>query len=87
MSNNAFDIEITDSCAKQFRKLNPEIQRRFYKKISSLAENPLAKGKPLRGELSGIWELYFEKSFRILYSVDNEKKKVLIESLKHKDDF
>lgn len=84
---SVYEIDISDPCEKQFRKLNPEIQRRFHKKISSLTENPLAKGKPLRGELSGIWELYFEKSFRILYSVDNEKKRVLIESIKHKDDF
>jgi len=39
------------------------------------------------GPLSGLWELYFENSFRILYSVDQSEEKVFIREIRHKDDF
>jgi mRNA-degrading endonuclease RelE of RelBE toxin-antitoxin system len=52
-----------------------------------LSENPDIHGKPLRGSLHGLWEIYFERKFRILYTIDIERKEVIIEAIKHKDDF
>jgi len=52
-----------------------------------LSENPDIHGKPLRGSLHGLWELYFERRFRILYCIDLERKEVVIEAIWHKDDF
>ncbi|MDH7594459.1 MAG: hypothetical protein QHG99_08990 [Methanomicrobiales archaeon] len=50
-------------------------------------KNPDIHGKPLRGSLHGLWELYFERKFRILYTIDFEKGEVIIEAIKHKDEF
>ena len=32
-------------------------------------------------------KLYFERKFRILYTIDFEKGEVIIEAIKHKDEF
>ena len=64
-----------------------EIQRRFVQKIRKLSNYPDIHGKPLRGSLHGLWEVYFERKFRILYTIDIEKGEVIIEAIKHKDEF
>jgi mRNA-degrading endonuclease RelE of RelBE toxin-antitoxin system len=52
-----------------------------------LSENPDIHGKPIRGSLHGLWELYFERKFRTLYTIDFENGEVIIEAIKHKDEF
>lgn len=37
--------------------------------------------------LHGYWELYFERSFRIIYTIDFKEKIVTIEAIKHKKEF
>ncbi len=83
----SYRIEITEPCENRLRKLNKELQKRFADKIRKLNENPTLHGKPLRGRLHGYWEIYFEKRFRILYTINIENKIVTIEALKHKDEF
>jgi len=81
-----FSLDISEVAEKRLKKFDKEIQRRSFKKVEKLKVNPYY-GKPLRYNLTGAWELYFEKSFRILYSIDKNNKKVIIESIWHKDEF
>ncbi|MBI4214776.1 type II toxin-antitoxin system RelE/ParE family toxin [archaeon] len=81
-----YEIKISGPAEKQLSKLDKETIRRFFNKIEKLADNPEV-GKPLRQPLFGLWELYFEKSFRIIYSIDFSTKTVIIEAIKHKDEF
>lgn len=85
--NVIFTIKINAPAEKWLRKYDREIQRRFAAKIRKLQENPDLHGKPLRGLLHGYWELYFEKRFRILYTIDYKEQTVTIEAVKHKDEF
>ncbi len=82
-----FTIMINAPAEKWLRKYDREIQKRFAAKIRKLKENPDLHGKPLRGLLHGYWELYFEKKFRILYTIDYKEQTVTIEAVKHKDEF
>ncbi len=82
-----FSIKIKSPAARWLKKYDREIQKRFANKIRKLKENPDLHGKPLRGKLHGYWELYFEKRFRILYTIDYKEKVVTIEAIKHKDEF
>lgn len=82
-----FTIKIKSPAEKWLRKYDREIQKRFVAKIRKLQENPDLHGKPLRGLLHGYWELYFEKKFRILYTIDYKEETVTIEAIKHKDEF
>ena len=83
----AYTIKIKDPAVRWLKKYDKEIQKRFAVKIRKLKDNPDLKGKPLRGVLHGYWELYFEKRFRIIYTINYKEKIVTIEAVKHKDDF
>ncbi len=72
---------------KQLKKYDREIQVRFAKKIRKLKDSPDCCGKPLKRPLHGYWEIYFEKKFRIVYTIDLNNKIVFIEAIKHKDEF
>ncbi|MEA1924418.1 MAG: type II toxin-antitoxin system RelE/ParE family toxin, partial [Candidatus Altiarchaeota archaeon] len=63
------------------------IQKRFKKKILKLQKNPEKHGKPLRTKLAGYWELYFERKYRIIYTINKQNQTVYIEAIKHKDEF
>ncbi len=82
-----YSIKIKEPATRWLKKYNKEIQKRFAVKIRKLKENPELHGKPLRGVLHGYWELYFEKRFRIIYTINNNEKIVTIEAVKHKDEF
>ncbi|HUV02349.1 MAG TPA: type II toxin-antitoxin system RelE/ParE family toxin [Desulfobacteria bacterium] len=81
-----YSIIIKEPAEKRLRKYDTEIQKRFATKIRKLKENPEIHGKPLRGVLSGFWELYFERRFRIIYTIDYKERIVTIEAIKHKDE-
>ena len=82
-----YDAELTEIAEKKLKKFNLKIQKHFFKKLEKLQIEPTSYGKPLRNVLRGTWELYFEHKYRILYSIDVNKKLVIIESILHKDDF
>jgi len=82
-----YKIMITETAAKWLKKSDKEIQRRFAFKIRKLGENPETHGKPLRAQLNGYWELYFERKFRIIFTIDYQRKIVTIEAIKHKTEF
>jgi mRNA-degrading endonuclease RelE of RelBE toxin-antitoxin system len=83
----AYSVDIKEPAEKRLRSFDREIQRRFARKIDRLATDPFMFGKPLRNVLAGYWEVYFEKSFRIIYTIDRNAKKITIEAIKHKDEF
>jgi mRNA-degrading endonuclease RelE of RelBE toxin-antitoxin system len=84
---NIFSIRIKEQAEKWLKKYDMETQRRFATKIRKLKENPEIHGKPLRKPLHGYWELYFEKRFRIIYTIDMNNHIVSIEAVWHKDEF
>lgn len=70
----------------QKRLKNKELVNRFYKKLQKLENKPSVYGKPLRKPLSNIWEIYFEKRWRVLFEIHEKEKIVLIRALKHKNE-
>lgn len=82
---NNFSIILKDPAEEWLKKYDKNIQQRFATKIRKLKENPELYGKPLRKPLHGTWELYFEKKFRIYYTIDKVNHIVYIEAIFHKD--
>ncbi|HII98889.1 MAG TPA: type II toxin-antitoxin system RelE/ParE family toxin [Methanoregula sp.] len=82
----SYIIRIRDPAEQWLRRYDKAIQQKFAKKIRKLKENPEVHGNPLRAPLHGIWELYFEKKFRIYYSIDKAREIVYIEGIYHKDE-
>ena len=66
----------------EFKKLDNSIKQEVWKKMQRLKENPQI-GKHLR--YLNLWELHI-RVYRIFYLVDNNKIKILLLSIKHKDE-
>lgn len=82
-----YTVILSDTVKEELENWDRSRQERFSKKIKKLEEFPTRFGKPLRGSLAGIWELYFEGSFRILYSIDQKSEEVYVKEIRHKDEF
>ncbi len=52
---------------------------------SALVREPLRVGKPLRGELSGIWSAR-RGTYRMLYRVQEEPREVIVLRIEHRRD-
>lgn len=80
-------IEITETAKKEItKKVDASLIDRLDKRIQKLAEEPKIFGKPLRGPLAGIWEIRFERRWRLWYTVDDQQKRVIIVGFRHKDE-
>jgi mRNA-degrading endonuclease RelE of RelBE toxin-antitoxin system len=84
---STYNIRIKEPAEEWLRRYDKNIQRHFAKKIRKLKDSPEIYGKPLRKPLHGYWELYFENSFRIIYTINLDDHTVIIEAIKHKDEF
>ncbi|MCS4542431.1 MAG: type II toxin-antitoxin system RelE/ParE family toxin [Euryarchaeota archaeon] len=78
-----YEILLHPEVKKEFDKLSKKQQVIFLKKLDKIRQNPEI-GKPLKYDLKGRRTLYFERKFRIIYSVDNERKDVLVLKLEHR---
>ena len=82
-----YGITISPAAEGDIKRFDRESQRRFFNKIEKLKENPSIHGKPLRKPLTGKWELRFERRWRIVYIIDDQKKQVQVIAIWHKDEF
>ena len=83
-----YEVIVPDRVQEEVRKRlrNKELVGRFYKKLQKLENEPSVYGKPLRKPLSNLWEIYFEKRWRVLFEIHEKEKTVLIIALKHKNE-
>ena len=56
------------------------------KKIARLQTDPEHIGKPLRGALHGYRSTRVLQDFRLLFTIDNERQTVTLETLDHRKD-
>jgi len=68
------------------KKCDKHLKKRLFTKLLKLEDNPRSYAKPLRVPLAGIWEIYFEKRWRILFEIDENEKVIIIVGFKHKDE-
>ncbi len=81
-----YQVEITKPVEKRLKKFDKSIQKIFAKKIDKIKTNPKIFLKPLRSDRRGQWQYYFEKSFRILFKVNEKDRTLTIEAIKHKNE-
>ena len=83
----SYEIIIPDKFEKLVdKKCDKHLKMRLFKKLLKLENAPRSYAKPLRSPLDGIWEIYFERRWRILFEIDEENKLIKIMAFKHKDE-
>lgn len=81
-----YDVEITPEGLRHLHRL-PEKTRAAAVELmlGALAAAPQRVGKPLVGELSGLWSAR-RGDYRIVYEIDDDASAVLVHRVRHRRD-
>ena len=82
-----YEYELRESVEKIFKKLlkkNPKQLEIIYNKIEEIRKNP-QHYKNLKYPLQHLKSVHIDKSFVMVYSVDENKKLIVIEDFDHHD--
>jgi mRNA interferase RelE/StbE len=77
-----YELIFTDTARKQFESLSGRILAQIEKGLRRISKNP-RNGKPLRGELKGIWSERVA-TYRILYKIYDKQIEVLVLTIEHR---
>lgn len=75
---------IIDKIFEKLSKKNPKQMDIIVKKIEQILENP-DHFKPLRGNMKGIRRVHIDKSFVLIYEIDEDNKIVTLLDYDHHD--
>ena len=78
-------VELNDRAKKDFAKLDKHIQIQIFKKLKFIEslDNPKDDGKPLAGNLLGLWR-YRSGDYRILAQILGDKLIILVVKISHR---
>ena len=80
----AYRIEITPEGLRHLNRLPEKVRDAVLEAIfGTIAENPQRAGKPLRGELEGLYSAR-RGDFRIVYEIDEDAEVVVIHRAAHR---
>ena len=81
-----YEVEITPEGLRHLDRLPEKVRSAVVETIlGSIAGNPLRAGKPLRGELEGLFSAR-RGEFRVIYEIDEANQVVLIHRVQHRRD-
>ncbi len=79
-----YEVEITPEGLRHLDQLPEKVRTAVIETIlGSVAENPHRAGKPLRGELEGLYSAR-RGEFRVIYEIDDESRVVLVHRAQHR---
>ncbi len=79
-----YEVEITPEGLRHLDRLPEKVRAAVIETIlGSIAENPHRAGKPLRGELDGLYSAR-RGEFRVIYEIDEEARIVLVHRAQHR---
>jgi mRNA-degrading endonuclease RelE of RelBE toxin-antitoxin system len=78
-----YEVRITEPVEEEIKRMDKITVMELFKQFKKLEKYPDMYGKPLRGSLSGLWQLRSGK-YRIWYTIENDI--VYIRAIKHKDE-
>ncbi|MFB6199414.1 MAG: type II toxin-antitoxin system RelE/ParE family toxin [Candidatus Nanohaloarchaea archaeon] len=78
-----YRVEVKESAEEEIKSLDSDKQNEILAQLEKLEDFPEKYGKPLRGQLNGLWQLRSGKH-RIWYTVEEEI--VEVRAVKHKED-
>jgi len=84
--DGSYEIEITPEGLRHLDRLPPKVRDAAISlMLGALAESPRRVGKPLVGELFGLWAAR-RGDYRIVDEVDDEAAVVLVHRVQHRRD-
>ena len=80
-------LDISEEADKKFKKLQSKNKKQLEiieKKVAQILQNPY-HFKPLRGDMHGARRVHIDKSFVLLYEIDEKQKIIRILDYDHHD--
>ena len=74
----SYEVRITKQAIKDISTLPPKLKRKLKSILLEVLSNTPYEGKKLIGELAGNYSLRLTLHDRIVYSIDEEKKRVYV---------
>lgn len=81
---NVYNRLIVDEKFKKLAKKNPKQLEIITKKLQQILEDPY-RFKPLSNVMKGTRRVHIDKSFVLVYSIDENTKTVILEDYNHHD--
>jgi mRNA interferase RelE/StbE len=79
-----FGVEITPEGLRHLNQLPGKVRDAAIQAIlGPVAERPRRVGKPLVGELTGLWSAR-RGDYRVIYEVDDDRKVVIVHRVQHR---
>jgi mRNA-degrading endonuclease RelE of RelBE toxin-antitoxin system len=79
-----YEVEITPEGLRHLNGLPGKVRSAVIEAVlGTIAENPRRAGKPLRGELEGLYSA-IRGEFRVIYEIDDERDVVLVHRAQHR---
>ena len=88
MNKMTYSLEYRKGLEKELSKVakkSPVEEKAIKNKLQSILENPF-QFKPLRKSMQGKRRVHILKSFVLIYSIDEERKTVILEDYAHHDE-
>ena len=82
--SDGYEVVVAATAARSIRRLPRPSRMAVLSALSSLGIDPRA-GKPLTGDLAGIWSLR-RGDYRVLYLIDDRARRVEIARVGHRRD-
>jgi len=80
----AYEVEITPEGLRHLNRLPEKVRGAVLEAIfGSIAGNPQRAGKPLRGELEGLYSAR-RGEYRVIYEIDEASRTVLVHRAQHR---
>lgn len=79
-----YEVVLTQEAEKFLEKCDKAIKNRIIDKLENLEENPKL-GKPLTGNLAGLWSLR-AGDYRAIYQIKNNELIVVVIRIGHRKD-
>lgn len=77
-----YEIIFRTPAQRFLKKSDSSVRKEILKKIKKLEENPFI-GKPLVGNLSGLWKLRFDK-YRAIYEIKEQELIIFVLNIGHR---
>ena len=79
-----YEVEITPEGLRHLNRLPDKVRAAVVETIfGSIAENPQRAGKPLKGELEGLYSAR-RGEFRVIYEIDEVASVVIVHRAQHR---
>ena len=82
--NDKYEVVVGADAVRSMRRLPKKFQKAIIAALNALGDEPRA-GKPLIGELAGVWSLR-RGDYRVLYRINDDARRVEIARIGHRRD-